>query len=136
MKLHAAPIGLLLLVILAGCSEQIFSESGAIEPYVPPEPRNACEREFASRLMQDIGGALVAPPTPEPDAVAAILDACSPEQLVEADEHYTFAVGQQMARLLHRRLLNAAMDPTDALMQLCQDDRYADTQACADEASR
>lgn len=130
VRLSAA---LVLLATLVGCTQQIFSESEPIRPYAPPEPRDACEQEFATRLMQDIGTAIVAPPSPEPAAVAVVLDACSPQELVAADRYYVFAAGQPGARLNFHRLLQEP-DSLNGLRQLCQEESYAVTQACATDA--
>jgi hypothetical protein len=117
------------LVLLTGCTTEVFSDSEPIEPYEPPPPRNACEQVFGAELMMDIGTGIDPIAAPTPESVRTTFKACSAEELVAANEYFVYASGPQMGQLLTHRL---PIDPGDMddLVGMCADETLATTRAC------
>lgn len=116
-------------VLTTGCAPAIFSDSEPITGTDPPPARNDCEEAFATQLTANLGIAETPPPSPEQSAVIAVMDECTGDELLEADDYFSFGVGGPMTRLLARRLFNGP-DRFDQLVELCGQMPYEHTRAC------
>ena len=102
------------------------------EPVVrtaPPEPRNRCEETFAWLLTNDLGTAEETPPTPAPDALSTVLNDCTAEELLEADDYFAFETGRTMERLTMRRLFNGPGREAQ-LVAFCDSAQWSELKAC------
>lgn len=117
------------MAVSAGCTEPIFTDGEPVVRTAPPEPRNQCEETFASRLTDDLGTAEASPPTPSPDALLAVMDACSGAELLEADDYFSFDSGPPNGRLNTRRLFNGPGRDAQ-LVTLCGLPQWSATHAC------
>jgi hypothetical protein len=116
-------------LLLVGCAPVMFSDSEAITRTDPPQARNHCEEVFATQLTAELGIAETPPRSPEQSTVIAVMDDCTADELLEADDYFSFGVGGPMTRLLARRLFNGP-DRSDQLVQLCRQSPYEATRAC------
>ncbi len=106
-----------------------LTDSEPIKYSAPPSPRNDCEAAFLKDLTADIGIALSPPPTPQTDAVVRVMNACTGDELLAADDYLAFAVGGMMARLEFRALFSGP-GPETQLVDLCRSEPYHSTLAC------
>jgi hypothetical protein len=123
------PILLLMSVIVSGCTESIFSDGEPVVRTAPPEPRNPCEETFAWLLTNDLGTAEEPPPTPTADVLATVLNDCTAEDLLEADDYFAYDAGQTMQRLTTRRLFNGP-ERAEQLVAFCESSMWSETRAC------
>lgn len=131
MPLNVSGLVCLLLTAMAAsaCTITVFSEHPAMSPAVPPAPRNDCENEFASRLTAGLGVPTTPVPTPEPAILLRVMNACTADELIEADDHFSYVAGEPMAYLNHHRLFNGPNRPNQ-LVALCASDALAASRAC------
>ena len=125
----AVPVLVLMSVIAGGCTASIFSDGEPVVRTAPPEPRNPCEETFAWLLTNDLGTAQEPPPTPTPDALATVLNDCTAEDLLEADDYFAFATGATMQRLTMRRLFNGP-EREQQLVAFCESPMWSESHAC------
>jgi hypothetical protein len=123
------PILLLMSMIASACTESIFSDGEPVVRTAPPEPRNPCEETFAWLLTNDLGIAEEPPPTPTADALATVLNDCTANDLLEADDYFAFDTGASMERLMARRLFNGP-DRDEQLVAFCESPMWSETRAC------
>ena len=116
-------------MIASGCTQSIFSDGEPVVRTAPPEPRNRCEETFAWLLTNDLGTAEEAPPTPTDDVLATVLDDCTADDLLEADDYFAFETGETMRRLTMRRLFNGP-EREEQLAAFCESPMWSQTHAC------
>jgi hypothetical protein len=110
----------------------IFSDSEPLRPTDPPAARNGCDESFSTHLTDGLGVPTSPPPTPEPDLLLLVMDACTAAELVEANDYFSYPVGEPMTYLGHRRLFDGP-DPNGQLAALCASEPYSGTRACTTE---
>ena len=115
--------------VISGCAATMYSDGEPVARTAPPDPRNGCEETFARLLTDDLGTAEVAPPSPTPDVLTTVLDACTASDLLAADDHFAFASGGPMSRLITRRLFNGP-EREEQLVVLCETPAWSQTHAC------
>lgn len=122
------------LLLLTSCAKpaRIFSDGGEIPDLVPRPARTECEQVFRSELMSNLGKAMTPLPQIRDSSLVAVLNACSADELVDANDYYEFAAGPSMGRLLVRRLLTGRDrdDELDRLRDLCKRPFLTETNAC------
>ena len=123
------PLVLVMSMIAIGCTESIFSDGEPVVRTTPPEPRNPCEETFAWLLTNDLGTAEEPPPTPTDDVLATVLDDCTADDLLEADDYFAFEAGETMQRLTTRRLFNGR-ERAEQLVAFCESPMWSQTRAC------
>lgn len=125
-----ALVAVVVAVALAPDYTTVFSDTERLEPTQPPAARNDCEREFASRLTDDLGVPAAPVPTPPAEDVEAVMNACTADQLLTANAYFAFPAGQPMTYLMHRRLFNGP-DQRGQLEALCAErPELSSTTAC------
>lgn len=123
------PLFVITAMSIAGCTGAIFSDGEPPVRTAPPEPRNPCEKTFAWLLTNDLGTAEEAPPTPTADVLATVLDDCSADDLLEADEYFAFDTGATMGRLTMRRLFHGP-EREQQLVAFCESPMWSESHAC------
>jgi hypothetical protein len=96
----------------------------------PPEARTVCEKVFFDRLLTGINPSATAIPSPNDEALVAVYRACSPGELLAADERFAYSVGPSEGMLVSRRLFNGPVTPISQLENACEDPALAPTTAC------
>lgn len=119
----------MVIMMITACTQQYFSDSEPIVQTAPPAPRNNCEAAFASRLTDGLGKAEEHPPTPAPDELRPVMDACTGEELLAANDRFAFDSGPIMGRLRMRRLFNGIGHEAQ-LRSMCAAPTWSDTRAC------
>jgi|SRR6266571_1798183 len=96
----------------------------------PPQARSVCEKVFFDRLLTGINPSATAIPSPDDEALVAVYTACSPRELLAADERFAYSVGPSEGMLVSRRLFNGPETPASQLENACKDLVLAPTTAC------
>lgn len=123
------PLIFTMSLIASGCTGAIFTDSEPVVRTAPPEARNHCEETFASLLTNHLGTAEEAPPTPAADVLVRVLNDCTADALLEADDYFAFEVGRPMQRLTARRLFNGP-EREERFLAFCESPQWSQTHAC------